>query len=113
MRRSERRLFISALVSGVTLRLGLPGLGNLITLAWDTVRPRIEAMVSAELQIAISLISFMIFFVALYFTLEIYLKGVTRGRKGLTIVIAGVAIGFVVTTLAMGIAYNASSRTPG
>jgi hypothetical protein len=113
MRRSDRRLFISALISGVTLRLGLPGLGNLITLAWNMARPQIEAMVSADLQIVISLISFMIFFVALYFTLEIYLKGAKRGRKGLTIVIAGVVIGFFVTMLAMGIAYNAISGTPG
>lgn len=113
MRRSDRRLFISAIISGVTLRLGLPGLGNLIALAWDTARPEIEAMVSADLQIVISLISFAIFFMALYLTYEIYIKGAKKGRKGLTLVIAGVMIGFVATTLALGITYGVISGTLG
>jgi Na+-driven multidrug efflux pump len=106
MNKSNRKLFIPALLSGIALRLGLPGLGNLIALAWDMARPQLEAMVSAELQIVISLVSFAIFFVALYFTYEIYIRGAKKGRKGLIIVIAGVVIGFIGTTLAMGIAFD-------
>jgi hypothetical protein len=102
MSRSNRSLFYSAFISGSALRLGLPGLGNLILVIWETTRPAIQKILVAELQVVITLASLAVFLIATYFTWEIYLKGFKKGRKGLTIVLVGVIGGFVLVSLVIG-----------
>lgn len=102
MSRSNRNLFYSAFISGAALRLGLPGLGNLILVIWETTRPAFQEMLVAELQIVISLVSLAVFLIATYFTWAIYIKGAKKGGKGLTIVLLGVIGGFVLVSLVIG-----------
>lgn len=102
MSRSNRNLFYSAFISGASLRLGLPGLGNLILVIWETTRPAFQEMLMAELQVVITLASLAVFLVATYFTWEIYIRGVKKGGIGLTLVIAGVIGGFVLVSLVIG-----------
>jgi hypothetical protein len=100
--RSSRNLFSSALISGAALRLGLPGLGTLIVFAWETTRPLFQGLLAAELQIVISMVSLLVFFIAMYFTWAIYIRGAKKGSKGLTIVLVGVVGGFVLVSLIIG-----------
>ncbi|MDD1711555.1 MAG: hypothetical protein LUQ69_00110 [Methanoregulaceae archaeon] len=102
MSRSSRNLFSPAFISGAALRLGLPGLGNLIFFAWEMTKPAFQGLLSAELQIIISLVSLSVFLLATYFTVEIYIKGAKKGRKGLTLVLVGVIGGFVLVSLVIG-----------
>jgi hypothetical protein len=102
MSRSNRSLFYSAFISGAALRLGLPGLSNLIMVIWETTRPVFQQILVAELQIMITLASLAVFLIATYFTWEIYIKGIKKGRKGLIIVLLGVTGGFVLVSLVIG-----------
>jgi hypothetical protein len=102
MRRSTWVLFRSACISGGALRAGLPGIGDLISTAWETTRPAIQGVMAADLQIIITLISFAVFLVATYYTWDIYIKGAKKGRKGLFVVLVGVLGGFVLVSLVIG-----------
>ena len=92
---SRRKLFVSAMVSGFALRLGLPGLAELISLIWDIAREPLASLTPSGLEIIISLVSLVVFAVVTYLTWEIYLKGARKGKKGLLIVLAGMITGFI------------------
>jgi hypothetical protein len=93
MGKTRRKLFVSATVSGIALILGIPGLADLIGLAWNAAEGPLEQVTPPELVSILSLVSLAVFFVILYLNLEIFLKGAKKGRKGLEIVVAGVVFG--------------------
>jgi hypothetical protein len=99
MRNSRRKLFISATISGIALRLGLPGLADLLNLFWNTIQGPLTRLTPSGLEIIVSLVSLAVFIIATYLTWEIYLKGAKKGKKGLLIVITGVISGFVLGSL--------------
>ena len=96
MGKARRKLFASAVVSGIALALGLPGLANLIALVWETMRSPLEKVVPAG--IILSLVSLAVFFAITYLNWEIYLKGARKGPKGLLAVVAGVLTGIIIGT---------------
>lgn len=96
MGKATRRLFYSAVLSGISLRLGLPGLADVVTAAWSTTRGPLAAVTPATV---ISLMSFTIFLVIAWLTFDIYLKGARKGTKGLRVVMLGVVSGIVAGSL--------------
>ena len=92
MGKSTRKLFGSAVLSGLSLRLGLPGLADLIAVAWDTTRGLLAAITPATF---LSLASLVIFLVIAVLTFDIYLKGARKGVRGLKVVVLGVICGFL------------------
>jgi hypothetical protein len=96
MGKSSRKLFVSAVISGISLSLGLPGLADLIALAWETTQGPLSAVTPLTV---LSLASFVVFLVITYLTFDIYLKGARKGIRGLRIVLAGVICGLVVGSL--------------
>ena len=103
MGKSRRKLFISATISGIALRLGLPGLADLISLAWNTTRVPIEQTMPSDLRIVISVAGLLIFAVIMYLNWEIYLKGAKKGKKGIITVFAGVVLGFLIGSIIIGL----------
>lgn len=101
---SRRKLFVSATVSGLTLRLGLPGLAELISLIWDIAREPLASLTPSGLTIIISLVSLAVFAVVTYLTWEIYLRGAKKGKKGLLVVLAGVLTGFILGSFLLAMA---------
>ncbi|MCE5298752.1 MAG: hypothetical protein LLF84_07395 [Methanoregulaceae archaeon] len=102
MGKSRRKLFISATISGIALRLGLPGLADLISLAWNTTREPIEQITPSDLRIVLSVAGLLIFAVIMYLNWEIYLKGAKKGKMGIITVVAGVVLGFVIGSIIIG-----------
>lgn len=102
MGKSQRKLFISATISGIALRLGLPGLADLISLLWNTTREPIEQVIPAGLQIVVSVTGLLIFAIIMYLNWEIYLKGARKGKKGIITVVAGVMLGLVIGSIIIG-----------
>jgi hypothetical protein len=96
MGKSTRKLFVSAVISGISFRLGLPGLADLITLGWDSTRGPLSVVTP---WIVLSLVSLVVFLLITYLTFDIYLKGARKGTRGLRIVLAGVICGLVVGSL--------------
>jgi hypothetical protein len=96
MGKSSRKLFGSAIVSGISLRLGLPGLADLVESAWDSARGPLSGVTPRTF---ISLASLGVFLVVAYLTFDIYLKGARKGTRGLKIVGAGVICGLVIGSL--------------
>jgi len=103
MGNSRQKLFISATISGIALRLGLPGLADLINLFWYTMQGPLASLTPSGLEIIISLVSLAVFVIVTYLTWEIYLKGAKKGKKGLLTVIAGVISGLVLGSLLLAI----------
>jgi hypothetical protein len=99
MGKSRLKLFISATISGIALRLGLPGLAGLITLVWNTAREPIEQITPSNLRIVLSFAGLLIFGVITYLNWEIYLKGARKGYKGLTTVVAGIVLGLFIGSI--------------
>ena len=90
---------MSATISGIALRLGLPGLGDLILLAWNTAKGTIEQVTPSDLRVVISIAGFLIFGVIMYLSWEIYLKGAKKGKKGIITVVAGIVLGLVIGSI--------------
>ena len=99
MGKSRRKLFISATISGIALRLGLPGLADLISLAWNTAKGTIEQVTPSDLRVVISIAGFLIFGVIMYLSWEIYLKGAKKGKKGIITVVTGIVLGLVIGSI--------------
>lgn len=95
----RQKLFTSAMVSGLALRLGIPGLAELIAFAWDTTRDQVEGLVPSGFSIAVTVAGLIVFGVVTYLTWEIYLKGARKGRKGMMVVLAGVITGIILGSL--------------
>jgi RsiW-degrading membrane proteinase PrsW (M82 family) len=96
MGKSRHKLFGSAVIAGIALVLGLPGLADLISLVWETSRPPLEQIAPPELASILSLVSLAVFFTLIYLNAEIFLKGAKKGRKGLETVITGMVFGAVI-----------------
>ena len=108
MGKSRRKLFISATISGIALMLGLPGLADLISLAWNTAKGTIEQVTPSDLRGVISIAGFLIFGVVMYLNWEIYLKGAKKGRKGIITVVAGIVHGLVIGSVILTFLVDAS-----
>ncbi len=109
MGKSRRKLFISATISGIALRLGLPGLADLISQVWNATREPIESITPSDLRIVLSFAGLLIFGVIMYLNWEIYLKGAKKGKKGILTVLAGIVLGFVIGSIIIGLLVD----TPG
>jgi zinc transporter ZupT len=109
MGKSRRKLFISATISGIALRLGLPGLADLISQVWNATREPIETITPSDLRIVLSFAGLMIFGVIMYLNWEIYLKGAKKGKKGILTVLAGIVLGLVIGSIIIGLLVD----TPG
>jgi hypothetical protein len=73
--------------------LGVPGLADLISLAWNGAEGTLEKVTPPELVNIISMVSLAVFFITLYLNLEIFLRGAKNGRRGLDTVGAGIIFG--------------------
>ena len=104
---SRRKLFLSATISGIAIRFGLPGLPDLISLIWETTQWPLASLTPSKLEIIISLTSLVVFALVTYLTWEIYLEGAKKGKKGLLTVIAGMITGFVLGSLLLALAVDA------
>lgn len=104
MGKTRRKLFASAVVSGIALALGLPGLADLIAFVWETMRSPLEKVTPPEIAGILSLISLAVFFTIMYLNAEIFIKGARKGRKGLELVVAGVVIGVMIGLLILSLA---------
>ncbi len=93
MGKNRRKLFVSAIVSGIALILGIPGLADLIGLVWNTARDQMSRAVPPDLMGFLSLVSLGIFVVITYLNWEIFLKGARKGRKGIVTVVVGIMFG--------------------
>jgi RsiW-degrading membrane proteinase PrsW (M82 family) len=93
MGKSRRKLFLSSIVSGIALILGIPGLADLISLAWETIKGPLGQATPPEFASILSLVSLAVFFVIMYLNGDIFLKGARKGRNGLAIVVAGFFFG--------------------
>jgi hypothetical protein len=103
MGKSRRKLFISATISGIALRLGLPGLADLISSVWNATREPIERITPANLRIIVSVAGLLIFGILMYLNWEIYLKGAKKGKKGIITVLAGIVLGLVIGSIIIGL----------
>jgi len=108
MGKSRRKLFISATISGIALRLGLPGLATLISLAWNTAQEPLKQAIPPDFRVVVSIAGLLIFGVIMYLNWEIYLKGAKKGKKGIITVIAGIVIGFVIGSVIIALFADAS-----
>jgi hypothetical protein len=104
MGKSRHKLFVSAVIAGIALVLGLPGLADLISLVWETTRPPLEQITPPGLASILSLVSLAVFFTIIYLNAEIFLKGARKGRKGLETVITGMVFGAVIGFLILSLA---------
>jgi hypothetical protein len=109
MGKSRRKLFISATISGIALRLGIPGLADLISQLWEATREPIEQITPSDLRIVLSFAALLIFGVIMYLNWEIYLKGAKKGKKGILTVLAGIVLGLVIGSIIIGLVVD----TPG
>jgi hypothetical protein len=94
-----RKLLLAAIVSGFALRLGIPGLGDLITLFWELLHPGLLNYSTTGLSAFVALAGIGVMVLALYLNYGIFLKGLKKGRKGIFIVLLGVALGFLLGSL--------------
>lgn len=108
MGKSRRKLFISATISGIALRLGLPGLADLISAVWDTTQEPLEQLLPSDLSVVLSIAGLLIFGVIMYLNWEIYLKGAKKGKKGVITVLAGIVLGFVIGSVIIALLADAS-----
>jgi hypothetical protein len=104
MGKARRKLFLSATVSGIALMLGLPGLADLIGLAWESAEGTLEKVTPPDLVSILSLASLVVFFIILYLNVEIFLKGAKKGRRGLEIVAAGILFGACIGLVLLALA---------
>jgi hypothetical protein len=102
MGKSHRKLFISAVVSGMVLALGLPGLADVISLAWDTARTPLEKILPVGLLGIVSIVSLVLFCVICYLNWQIYLKGAKKGKRGLMMVFSGILLGILAGVCIIG-----------
>ncbi len=98
MGKATRRLFGSAVLSGISLRLGLPGLADFIAAGWSATR---EPLAEVTPVSVISLVSFIMFLFIAWLTFDIYLKGARKGMKGLRVVVLGVICGIIAGSLVL------------
>lgn len=96
MGKTSRKLFVSAVVSGIALVLGLPGLADLVSILWEATRAPLEKVTPPEIASVLSLVSLAVFFTIIYLNAEIFLKGARKGKKGLEIVVTGMVFGAVI-----------------
>lgn len=103
MGKSRQKLFISATISGIALRLGLPGLADLISMVWDTAKEPLEQVTPSDLQVVVSIVSLLIFGIIMYLSWEIYLKGAKKGKEGIITVVAGIVLGLIIGSIILSI----------
>lgn len=103
MGKARRKLFVSAVISGIALVFGLPGLADLIGYAWGVTSTRISGTVPPGLVGFFSLVSLGIFGIITYLNWEIYLKGARKGKKGIITVVSGILVGAFIGIVILGI----------
>jgi hypothetical protein len=106
MGKNRQKIFLSAVVSGIALIMGLPGLADLLSFVWETTRAPLEQGLPAQLGWIISMISLSLFFAITILNYDIYLKGLRKGKKGLLTVITGVALGVIIGSAILAILYD-------
>jgi hypothetical protein len=90
-----RKLFFAAIISGFAFRLGIPGVADLITISWELLHPGLMNYFVAGFSVLLTLAGIGVMVLVLYLNYGILLKGLKKGRKGIFIVLLGVALGFL------------------
>ncbi len=103
--KSRTKLFLTAFLAGVGLRLGIPGIVDIIQYAWESAVLFSKDAVPPELRGIISFIGLAIFFAGFYYNYEVFIKGAKKGKKGIVITVFGFVSGILVTSLFLGSAF--------
>jgi len=88
-----RKLFFAAIISGFALRLGIPGVADLVTFSWELVRPELTDYFTEGFPVLIMLAGIGILVLALCLNYSIFFKGLKKGRTGVIVVFLGVVLG--------------------
>ncbi len=97
-----RKLFFAAIISGFALRLGIPGFADLITISWELLHPGLIEYFAAGFPVFVTLAGIGLMVIVLFLNYGIFLKGLKKGRKGIFIVLLGVALGLLIGSLFIG-----------
>ena len=87
------------MVSGFALRLGIPGVEDLITLSWELLYPGLLNYSTTELSAFVALTGIGIIVLVLYLNYGIFLKGLKKGKFGICIVLLGITLGFLLGSI--------------
>jgi hypothetical protein len=99
----RKKIFITAFFAGVGLRLGIPGLSDLLEGAWSVAEPISRGVAPPEYQQLISLAGIAIFLVALYMNFGIFIRGAGKGKKGLENAVYGFLGGIIVASVGIAL----------
>jgi hypothetical protein len=95
----RKKIFITAFFAGIGLRLGIPGLSDLLEGAWGMAEPISRGVTPPEYQYLISFAGIGIFLAALYVNFGIFVKGAGKGKKGLESALYGFLGGIIVASV--------------
>jgi len=95
---SRRNLLIAALIAGVMFRLGIPGIADLVSYAWDLAEPVSRAMVPPGQQGLIALAGLGVVALVGYLNYDIFFK------RGLLMVIYGFLAGILLASAGLALA---------
>jgi len=101
---SRRNLLIAALIAGVMFRLGIPGIADLVSYAWDLAEPVSRAMVPPGQQGLIALAGLGVVALVGYLNYDIFFKGAKKGKRGLLMVIYGFLAGILLASAGLALA---------
>ncbi len=96
---SRKKIFISAFFAGIGLRLGIPGLSDLLEGAWSVAEPISRNSAPPEYQQLITFAGIGIFVAALYLNFGIFIKGAGKGKRGLENAVYGFLGGILVASV--------------
>ena len=106
-----RKLFFAAIISGFALRLGIPGVADLITLSWESLRPELTDYFDGGFSVLITLAGIGVVVLALCLNYSIFIKGLKKGKKGFIVVLLGVVLGLFFGSLLLAALAGAPGST--
>jgi hypothetical protein len=100
---SRRNLLITALFAGAMFRLGIPGIADLVSYAWDLAEPVSRAMLPPEQQGLIALAGLGVLAAVGYLNYDIFFKGAKKGKRGFLLVIYGFFAGILLASAGLAL----------
>ncbi len=102
----RKKIFITAFFAGIGLRIGIPGLSDLLEGAWSVAEPISRSATPPEYQHLISLAGIGILLFALYLNIGIFIKGAGKGKRGLESAIYGFLGGLIVASVLIALFFG-------